>query len=1307
MLSKEKSIFRRILVPLILVMVLQAVVSYGVILFSGTVRMLNDNSVHILSQTTENRKIILENAMLQDWSHVDTAVEVLNQELENIQKKENIDTESFMADGSLQKELLLNSMDKLIMELRRRGSTGIFVILANEDEGSRMNGLYVRDSNPVNDPADYSDLLLERGPADISHKYGIAFDTFWAANYDLSSQESKDSGWYNYYYEPYEAALYYDGINYKNFEYWSMPFYLNGDKNQDFYEIITYSVPLISGEGTVYGVMGVEISVSYLTSMMPGKEVEGDELGGYFLIEYEETGQCNVLAYSGSNLKQLVGRESCFELGKTKYANLNQMINLCGGRDDIYGARADFELYDVNSPFEEQRWALLSVVNSKSLFGIGERLMVWVLLAVVVSLLFGIMAIFYVSNHITKPIRGLAECIRNSKGGERLPPYHTDVAEVEELYTAIDNVTEKQRRTEMELREERERYLIALKGSTDIIMEYEIEPDRMIIYDIDEDEIDLCKQAFIGFKELIMVTDVIYEEDKGAVLDYINTNGKGGNLVFRAKLPLGAADYQWMEVKGKLIFDADNRPVKIITNVRNIHAEKMKELKELNTIRRDGTTGLLKRKVGEYQVQRDIQIGKKGFLMLADVDNFSYLNSRYGVVFGDMLLEEISGVLKRLAGEEDILIRCGGDEIMAWLLGTGQENARDMAENFLKQVKSLYTEQGFELSISAGIAQSQPEESFENLLEHAELALKHAKLSGKGCVKFYDAIAEEKWPELFAVKSGMDEIASLNYEVNLDIVTLAFNLFDKVQDIPNAIPVLLAKLGRVFRLTDIVISYDDSEFYTNHVAFQWHRSKERAIPCQVKKFTSEEFTVCMSYLGYPGFEFDHTGQVPDTIKNFFYIPGSSNGICYAMYDNGECIGGIMFAGSMELRFTEEERYDLQEIAKIISANIGKSRSDLASKAKSDFLSRMSHEIRTPMNAIIGMTDIALRKKDDKEKMEECLQKINKSSKYLLSLISDILDMSKIESGKIILRKSEFCLSRSVMAVQDLLKPQMDEIDLEFTIHREIEDDYVVGDPLRLNQILINLLNNSIKFTPAGGWAKLSVIQEKKEEGFGSYFFSVRDNGIGIEKEQLDLIFRAFEQADQQVETEGIGLGLAICSSLVRLMGGKLEVTSKPGQGSEFFFTLCLPLSGVVAESDKAAEHVYTGDFRGRHILLAEDNELNTEIAVTLLEMHGFQIDTVEDGQKAVEIFAASAPGTYDAILMDIRMPVLDGLGATKAIRRLPREDAGIIPIIAMTANAFDEDMKKSIDSGMNGYLAKPIDTRDLLELLDSVMNKGN
>lgn len=368
-----------------------------------------------------------------------------------------------------------------------------------------------------------------------------------------------------------------------------------------------------------------------------------------------------------------------------------------------------------------------------------------------------------------------------------------------------------------------------------------------------------------------------------------------------------------------------------------------------------------------------------------------------------------------------------------------------------------------------------------------------------------------------------------------------------------------------------------------------------------------------------------------------------------------------------------------------------------SQSKTEFLSSMSHEIRTPMNGIIGMLTLAHGQLRG-HSAENYIIKAEQLSKYLLSVINDILDMSRIEAGKIELESKPFELAALAEKLRNMFQKNVEAKGVAFYVEmKDVDVKYIVGDELRISQILVNFLSNAQKFTEKGE-IRVTFRQLQKENGKVSLMFRVHDTGKGMDAKFISRIFKPFEQESQDITKQygGSGLGMSITDRLVHLMGGEIVIDSMLGKGSDFSVYLTRPIAEVSEiETEQEDETGTDFTFNGCHILMAEDNEINAEIAVSILENEGAKVDVAVNGKDAVEKYAASAPGTYNFILMDIQMPVMNGRDAAKQIRSMDRKDAGEIPIFALSADAFVEDQRLSAMSGMNGHFTKPIDFEEM------------
>ena len=383
----------------------------------------------------------------------------------------------------------------------------------------------------------------------------------------------------------------------------------------------------------------------------------------------------------------------------------------------------------------------------------------------------------------------------------------------------------------------------------------------------------------------------------------------------------------------------------------------------------------------------------------------------------------------------------------------------------------------------------------------------------------------------------------------------------------------------------------------------------------------------------------------------------------------------------------------------------------ASRAKSDFLANMSHDIRTPMNAIMGMSTIARRNIHDPEKLEDCPNKIDASSKHLLSLINSVLDMSKIESGKVVFVEEVFQLDQMIEDIKRIVQPQAEKKDIQFTGEYEtLQGVMVKSDPLRIRQVLLNIVGNAIKFTPEKGKVHCSGFKVLSiYDGYSTFEFTSEDNGIGMDQEFVDKIFQPYERSKNVTsnEIEGSGLGMFISKNIVEMMNGEIYVESKKGEGTKFTVIFHLKEISEQPEKEKTEQNEETqiafDAMKGKRILLVEDNDMNREIAQEFLTEEGILVENAVNGKEAVEKMEQSSLYYYDLILMDIQMPVMNGYEASAAIRRMDREDSGL-PIIAMTANAFSDDIRQAKEAGMNEHIAKPIDVSVMFSVLSDWMN---
>lgn len=471
------------------------------------------------------------------------------------------------------------------------------------------------------------------------------------------------------------------------------------------------------------------------------------------------------------------------------------------------------------------------------------------------------------------------------------------------------------------------------------------------------------------------------------------------------------------------------------------------------------------------------------------------------------------------------------------------------------------------------------------------------------------------------------------------------------------------------------------------VKFIKHMSCKSLLSCIANKNTMPEITVKLTY--------PNLGEVFCKFSSFL---------------SRDEINGDVFCMVVVYDVTEEIKEQLRKEELQKNLEEAKKAAEEANDAKSRFLFNMSHDIRTPMNAMVGFADQAIENIDDKEIVEKYLKKVKLSNDYLLRLINDVLDVARIESGKMVIEEKVWNVRDRIEGLQELFKGQMEEKGLKFVVdYSSVKTELVVMDALRLRQIMSNILSNALKYTPSGGTIKYSVEEKKCEKkGYVILESVVEDTGIGMSKEFVEHIFEQFSREKNSTESgvQGTGLGMSIVKQLVTLMQGDIKVESELGKGTKITFVIRLKKANkkdAIREEKKELMEDY--DITGSRILLVEDNELNRELAVLILESRGAIVTCAMDGAEAVDLIQAASPGDYDLILMDIQMPKLNGYEATKQIRCISNKRISNIPIIAMTANAFEEDKKEALAAGMNAHVAKPLDKKELVKQIYRLINR--
>ena len=1290
---KKPTIFQIFLIPLIAIMMVQSMVTMGTLVIRRTAQTLEEYSSGMMSRLVENRRVILENDMNQRWSSIRDQESVFTGVLADCLEREELSLEELLRAGE-QRETLLELMFPQCLDLLSRNSTtGIFLILSGPKgwQAGELDGFFIRDSDPHSNPANYTDLLLERGSKQLSRTWNIPLDTNWTTRFSLDSKNSAD----RYFCAPWKAGTDYPDADTEDLGCWSPPFFL--EKNgADAYEMITYSIPL-RYEGQVYGVLGVEISCKDLYSYFPVAELNESQKSGYMLAVRRDSGYAPLVGKG--ILYSLVGSGGEeFQLEDTAYSGLSRVQEVRMNGQGVYAVASPLRLYSNNVPYDDTEWVLLGLNTEEDLFGMSRQLYVWVLFAVLIGLGFGVIGIYLVVRHLTKPVQRLMLCISQGSAGLRqFKP--ANILEIDALYDVVTELTEQQRAAENILLEEKERYRMALESSEDVFFSYDLLSKTldMVNHPAMSGQWHF-KQNESGFVN----TEYIYEADRARTMETLMQKTDNLSAEFRLRWP-GETEFAWVALSGKAVYDTDGRRWKLVGSIHNIQEQKEREAEQLRKNNTDGVTGLYGFRAGIKRIKEMRGVQPDGVMLCLFLSRLKEVNEKNGVVFGDMILEELGGLLQgacQALTEETAALRLNRDQFVLWLEGISEQQAEEFAQGLLNDCEKRFPEETFHVELWIGMAQGDQSRSTDGLIRVARLACTPDGEESQRCRFYREKVEASALPALQG-----QEIDSLGYGRDIGLVSVALNLFGKGADFPAQMELMVRKIGRLYEADGVLVSLLQADFNSSYLNYQWRRDGQDTADC-VRKYEEEDKSDFYAWLGQEEVRYFSAGDSGQRIiQCFLCVRPEDQGVVLPMYDSGNYMGSVCILGlSPDLLNDPEEYQNLAELGSVIQGQVNQQQHDIASRAKSEFLSRMSHEIRTPMNGIIGMTAIALQKGQGQERIIDCLQKIQSSSGYLLGLINDILDMSKIESGKMKLESVNFHMGEMLDTILELITPQTANKCIQVETDISLTHNWFLADRMRISQVLINLLGNAAKFTPEGGTITLIVHEVDASGENALVYFAVRDTGVGIAEEDRDRVFRSFEQASgiNPAKQQGTGLGLSISSRLVHMMGSSIQLDSELGKGSTFSFSIPLALGeGVEQEEQKR-----TVSFEGFRVLVVEDNELNAEIAQCLLEERGFQVDCVYDGAQAVERIRTTQPDSYDVILMDIMMPVMDGLDAARAIRAMDRMDCRTIPIIAMSANAFDDDLKKSVECGMNGHLSKPVDVDKLYETLDQVIRAG-
>ncbi|MCM1258984.1 MAG: ATP-binding protein [Roseburia sp.] len=1269
--GQRRTMFRLLLIPLILVIAVQSAFSFGMMFVTNTFKVLRDDAVGSMTRTVDNRKVILENDMLQHWIAVCQDTDAINLQLEKFFEDTGSDIKKFLSSRDLQEEYLKYIFPEFVDKAQYGMATGVFVILENDMEKSgNYEGFYVHHSDIASRSSNKGGLLMERGDKELARSKDIPLDVCWSPNFDLMPQGSREAD--DFFFKPLMAGNDNIGANPVNLGYWSKPFVLE-DEDHDSYRRVTYSLPLIY-EGTVYGVAGMEVSLNFINTYFNLEELNDNDSTGYAVaIRGKDKRYCFVSG-KGSLYELLQTDEA--EYKETEYDNFYEVVSSSGLH--LCAVSSSLDIYGNNAPYEDTDWILVGLNSRKNVFGLYQRMYYYMGFALLAGMAFGMAVLYLVLKKLLKPFGNLMQCIE--AGTDGIAAYQrSDIEEIENLYDVISDLTTRQKLINERLSEEKERYRLAMEGSDDTFITYEFKTARLEVHNhsMKVGKRDCNRIADrIGFYS----RDDIYWEDQELLEEQFEKMDGSYDIEFRVKSDDGNG-YRWKSLKGTVIKREDGDNPRLVGSIKNIHEQKLFEIAQKNKEVYDTLTGFYTRKAGLERIGQFRREDPQGTLVYMKVRWKKGLDNLYGRTFKDLILEEFGRWLREYVSlpQDDseiyIIMRAGDSDFMVWIPGTDKDEP-GFLEDYVNQ-------------LGQEILNSREELLQMDMYQTAVDA---------------DQDVQAVMDDIFR-KYTVSPIVSSGNDVKSNMLSLVLNIFDKGGNFAVKMDVLLRKLGIYYKAGDVLLLIVDQKFSTIYPEYQWHKHIDANVCNDKVRCDDEEMAAYRESLSQ-GMEtmYVPAGEREKVFSSLNFFIGEKDCFVVPLVDNGMLIGFLCLLNMEEDTEISDTGKELREIASIIQNRLNTEKHDVASKAKTEFLSRMSHEIRTPMNGIMGMTEVALKEGQTKERIRDCLEKIRRSSRNLLKIINRMLDMSSIESGRLQLELKEFDMAEMLEDIRQDILTQAEEKELEFEFVSELSHTRLIGDDTRISQVLLNLLGNALKFTEPGGKIGLTVKTLSSNDKADEIYFEVKDNGSGISSEDQQRIFHSFEQVQDSGEinvSRGVGLGLTVSSRLVHMMGGEIELLSTPGQGSTFRFTISLDLGEE--KEEEIPQKSQSVSFEGFRVLVVEDNELNAEIICELLQERDFAVDVVFDGKQAVNRLEETPEGTYDVVLMDIMMPVMDGMQATSALRHSKRQDLREIPIVAVSANAFDEDMEKSLECGMNGHLSKPVNIDLLLSTLEEIL----
>ncbi|MBQ8825951.1 MAG: hypothetical protein IJ007_02535, partial [Oscillospiraceae bacterium] len=1043
---KFKPIYIRFASALIALVILQTIIFSLVISANNVVSSINRNSENTLQQYASKRSIALETEMNGKWSDIKASAELANQIMtEKIDEKGVHITEIF-DDTALLNSFTSDVTAELLNILRTNDVSDAFLVLCSSaempdpDAATSYRGVYFTDSDPINNPDDNSDIIMLKGNSTISSRYNIPMDVSWSSSFSHELGEISDL---DFFFDPVIKAFSMPSVPASELGCWSSRCTLTGSSDHS-YDFISYSIPLAC-DGQVYGVIGAGISVDSVTALLPPGEIDGHGHGGYLLVrssDYHSNSQsftADVQAVTGGLVADAINYGDELKLSSVSGSDILRSVKgVTINNSAAYCAAEAIALYPENSPYSSDTWLILAMIDEEDLFETSGMLTSRLLLSSLVS--FGICTILalMLTAFVLRPVKLLSDDAEDISETEAVPLRENLGVEFNAISAALHNLSTERDYLIKEINSKKERHLMLLRAAECHIFEYDRINDSLVIYRLENDK--EMHNRYQSFRSLVSDGRVCHEEDIPLMLAF--TDGTSENE-FHIRIYEKNGEMRWKSVVCRPVTDSSGKIIRVTACSFDITNQKLEEEEHLRQEQLDKLTGFYSNEYGRMLVKKSILESENSCYNIAvfSLKNVNNFIQEHGAYYFDGIIEEIGNILRMYSTTDDIIWRKNISDIAVYSNAPDKDTYRREISNALDCIAKIYygsEEDNFICQV--GISENQPGTPMHEALDKTVQAECAAEMPIYPDICYYSDINLDVNTRAALISSKYSASTADHNTINSgfivtdNIISYSLNMLEKSVHVSDALNLVFCKTGYTLGFDRIAAYEINHDFMTVSILSQWCRYELEKLDEKTIKMDMADFEKMLSVSeGKDSVIIENGYAVNSNIINNLVSEfcGDKKMVIIPSYEKDRLIGCISASISGD-EFTDETMSALKEICKIAVTHIIKSIKSNESKAKSEFLSSMSHEIRTPMNAIMGMTAIALRNNELSEDTKDCLNKIDSSAKYLLALINDILDMSRIESGKMTVDNAFLDINEIVSQADIINRTRIEEKGNRFT-----------------------------------------------------------------------------------------------------------------------------------------------------------------------------------------------------------------------------------------------------------------------------------